>query len=76
MYTLYLFNTALSVDGKPFSCDTSLLLSWHFPRMTQFCVKITKEYTLSEAWSGVNWADLMAARVYQNDSRQDALDGV
>jgi len=21
-----------------------------------------KEYTLSEAWSGVNWADLMAAQ--------------
>jgi len=29
-------------------------------------------YTLSEAWSGVNWADLMAVQgvrqVYQNDS--------
>jgi len=43
-------------------------------------------YTLSEAWSGVNWADLMAAqgafgtdlyeRVHQNDSRHDALDRV
>jgi len=31
---------------------------------------------LSEAWSGVNWVDLMAAQVYQNDSRHDALDGV
>jgi len=23
-------------------------------------------YTLSEAWSGVNWADLMAAQVYRS----------
>jgi len=38
-------------------------------------------YTLSEAWSEVNWAELMAARgaiwqVYQNDNKHDALDGV
>jgi len=39
-------------------------------------------YTLSEAWSGVNWADLMPAQgafgtdFYENDSRHDALDGV
>jgi len=38
-------------------------------------------YTLSEAWSGVNWADLMAAQGafgidFYDDSRHDALDGV
>jgi len=27
----------------------------------QFTYKINGTYTLSEAWSGVNWADLMAA---------------
>jgi len=37
-------------------------------------VRYLLTYTLSEAWSGVNWADLMAAQgAFGTDSRHDAL---
>jgi len=55
--------------------------------MVPFGVKGLTAYTLSEAWSGVNWADLMAAQgafgtaFYDRSTRtivyrRDALDGV
>jgi len=45
---------------------------------------MAKRYTLSEAWIGVNWADLMAAQgafagtdfYDKNDSMHDALEEV
>jgi len=52
--------------------------------LEEILMKTTLHYTLSEAWSGVNWADLMAAQgafgtdFYDRstDSRHAALDGV
>jgi len=49
-----------------FSIDTALCLIWHFTAFgfvtTPWPILEKFLYTLSEAWSGVNWADLMAAQ--------------
>jgi len=59
--------------------------TWHLFPGTQWCLKhnfnflllprvlvswhLETSYTLSEAWSGVNWADLMAAHFYDRSTR-------
>jgi len=46
-------------------CSKKLnLVGFHLPHR-KICASVKKDprfYTLSEAWSGVNWADLMAAQ--------------
>jgi len=56
------------------------------PKIASNLVFATDIHTLSEAWSGVNWSDIMAAqgafgtdlydRSTRTISRHDALDGV